>query len=244
MKLVLHIAFLLWPVGSLVTCRNLNKLTFLSLDTRDDCFKIVSFMRWMPHVLHISWQQESTKYKLICNGLEGWKVLVKQWTPITRIPWFDFCLAVKHKVFSNFVVKITFFFMFVPRETSFSSRGFYHGQLHFSQSLMFVCLVLSGAQLPKGNFVAMLSRGIPRKFLESFAELVCAHVVMPMLFKMFHFFLVDCFVFFVCFCCSQAKVSLKKTGILKKLEEIKLLTGLSHRNILIRVHNRVMHSIY
>ena len=177
MKLVLHIAFLLWPVGSLVTCRNLNKLTFLSLDTRDDCFKIVSFMRWMPHVLHISWQQESTKYKLICNGLEGWKVLVKQWTPITRIPWFDFCLAVKHKVFSNFVVKITFFFMFVPRETSFSSRGFYHGQLHFSQSLMFVCLVLSGAQLPKGNFVAMLSHGIPRKFLESFAVVAkfCTH---------------------------------------------------------------------
>ena len=67
---------------------------------------------------------------------------------------------------------------------------------------------------------------------------------MPMLFKMFHFFLVDCFVFFVCFCCSQAKVSLKKTGIVKKLEEIKLLTGLSHGNILIRARSIVMYGIY
>ena len=33
---------------------------------------------------------------------------------------------------------------------------------------MFVSFVLSGAQLPKGNFVAMLSRGIPRKFPERF----------------------------------------------------------------------------
>ena len=54
--------------------------------------------------------------------------------------------------------------MFFLRETSFSSRGFYHGQLHLSQSLVFVCFVFSGAQLPKGNF-AMLSRGILRKFL-------------------------------------------------------------------------------
>ena len=65
---------------------------------------------------------------------------------------------------------------------------------------------------------------------------------MPMLFKIFHFFLVD-FLSFL-FCCSQAKVSLKKTGILKKLEEIKLLTGLSHGNILIRIRNIVMNGIY
>ena len=49
--------------------------------------------------------------------------------------------------------------MFVFRETPFSTREFYHGQLHLSQSLVFVCFVLSGAQLPKGNF-AMLTRGI------------------------------------------------------------------------------------
>ena len=66
--------------------------------------------------------------------------------------------------------------MFVFRETSFSSRGFYHGQLHLSQSLVFVCFVLSGTQLPKGNF-AILSRGIPRKFLECFAVVAkfCTH---------------------------------------------------------------------
>ena len=59
----------------------------------------------------------------------------------------------------------------------------------------------------------------------------------------FHVFLVDCFVFFVLL--PQAKVSLKKTGIVKKLEQIKLLTGLSHGNILIRVHDILnMHSIY
>ena len=101
MKLVLHIAFLPWPVGSLVNCRNLNKTMFLSLDTEDDCFKTVSVMRWMSHVLHVSWPQGSTKYKLICNGVEGWKVLVNQWSPITRIPWFDFCLAVVHNCLSN-----------------------------------------------------------------------------------------------------------------------------------------------
>ena len=55
--------------------------------------------------------------------------------------------------------------MLVFRETSFSSCGFYHGHLRLPQSLVFVCFVLSGAQLPKGNF-AMLSRVIPRKFLE------------------------------------------------------------------------------
>ena len=67
--------------------------------------------------------------------------------------------------------------MLVFRETSFSSCGFYHGHLHLPQSLVFVCFVLSSAQLPKGNFVAMLSRGIPRKFLESFAVVAkfCTH---------------------------------------------------------------------
>lgn len=66
--------------------------------------------------------------------------------------------------------------MLVFRETSFSFCGFYHGHLHLPQSLVFVCFVLSGAQLPKGNFV-MLSRGIPRKFLESFAVAAkfCTH---------------------------------------------------------------------
>ena len=101
--------------------------------------------------------------------------------------------------------------MLVFRETSFSSCGFYHGQLHFSQSLVFVCLVLSGAQLPKGNFVAMLSRGIPRRFFESFAVVakfcthhkfrrsscLCSCCNADVIQGMFHFFLVDCFVFFV-----------------------------------------------